>query len=110
MDMRELYRSLSPEDKTLYQEVRNNFRKVYLCAHTDIVGMQFWNEDDDALLDLLDIKIAVLFDRANKIESTKKIIDNDQSKQIEAKIESQGEVIAGGMAEATAKKLEKVKW
>lgn len=88
MDIRQLYNSLSPEDKAIYQKIRTDMRKVYLNAHTNIVGIDNWSIDDDALLDMIDIKIATLFDRSGRIEGVKTIISD--TKPIEDKIESQG--------------------
>ena len=75
MDIRELYKSLSPEDRIIYQKLRTDMRKLYLNAHNSIVGVENWSLEDDALLDLFDIKIAVLFDRAGSIEGLKPVVD-----------------------------------
>ena len=97
MDIRQLYNSLSPEDKVVYQKIRTDMRKVYLNAHTNIVGMDNWSEHDDALLDLIDIKIATLFDRSGKIEGVKPVVDKTDSAVIEKGIEAQGDKIATKM-------------
>lgn len=72
-----------------------------------MVGVDNWTNDDDALLDLLDIKIAVLFDRAGRIEGIKPLIDKEKVKATEDKIEGQGEKIAAKieteMSEASQK-------
>ncbi|SRR5216684_5113221 len=91
MDIRQLYKSLSIEDRTIYQSIRTDMRKVYLNAHTNIAGMDKWCSDDDALLDLVDFKIAMLFDRSGRINSTQEIIDKEEIKVIEQKIEKQEE-------------------
>ena len=93
MDIRALYNSLSPENRSLYQQIRTEMRKVYLNAHTDIIGMERWLMEDDAFLDLLDIKLANLFDRMGYVEGVKPIIDKEEEKQIEAGIEAKGEAI-----------------
>lgn len=97
MDIRELYSSMSPEDKILYQVIRTSFRKIYLSAHNNIIGMDNWDNGDDALLDLLDIKIAVLFDRAGRIEGTKPLIDKEKVSTIENNIKKEDEKITTKM-------------
>ena len=91
MDIRALYKSLSPEDRTIYQQFRTDLRKVYLNAHSAIVGIDKWTTDDDYFIDLIDIKIAVLFDRMGRIEGL--VIDKDKEKDIESDIIKQDEVV-----------------
>ncbi|SRR5258708_3271793 len=98
MDIRELYQSLSPEDRMLYQKIRTDIRKVYLHAHTNIIGMDHWNVDDDYFLDLLDMKIAVLFDRAGHIEGVKAPVNKEEIKSIENAILEQGKAVGVKMA------------
>ena len=91
MDITSLYKSLSPEDRAIYQQFRTDLRKVYLNAHSAIVGIDKWTTDDDYFIDLIDIKIAVLFDRMGRIEGL--AIDKDKEKDIESKIIKQDEVV-----------------
>lgn len=84
-DIREIIKALLPEDRTLWQQCRNNMRSVYLNAHNSTVGMPAWNHDDDAFLDLIDIKLATLFDRSGRLIATKEIIGD--SKTIEDDLE-----------------------
>ena len=98
MDIRELYQSLSPEDRMLYQKIRTDIRKVYLHAHTNIVGMDHWTVDDDYFLDLLDMKVAVLFDRAGAIEGAKAPVSKDEVKAIENSVEKQGKAVTVKMS------------
>src|SRR5229473_3339209 len=95
MDIRQLYKSLSIEDRGVYQSIRTDMRKVYLNAHTNIIGMDKWNSNDDYFLDLVDLKVAELFDRVGRIEGI--IIDKSEAKDIEDKIEQQGNVIQSKM-------------
>ncbi len=107
MDIRQLYKSLSPEDRAVYQSIRTDMRKVYLNAHTNIIGMEHWDNGDDAWLDLIDIKLATLFDRAGKIEGLTAIVDKEEEKMIEEKVEVRGQEIViklnTEMSEASAK-------
>ena len=86
MDITALYKSLSPDDRAIYQRIRTELRKVYLTAHTEVVGMIHWTTEDDYFLDLLDIKVAVLFDRAGAIEATKPIVDKEEEKAAESTV------------------------
>ena len=86
MDITALYKGLSADDRVIYQRVRTELRKVYLNAHTEIVGMIHWTTEDDYFLDLLDIKIAVLFDRAGLIEASNPVVDKEEEKVAETKI------------------------
>lgn len=97
MDIRTLFEALSPEDGVLYQKIRTDIRKVYLNAHTNIVHIENWDVTDDAFMDLLDIKIAVLFDRAGAIEGIKSVIDKNEEKAIEDKIEADGNKVTTKM-------------
>jgi hypothetical protein len=81
MDIMAVYRSLSPEDRAIYQQIRTDMRKVYINAHTNVVGMDYWLIDDDYFLDLIDIKVAVLFDRAGHIQGVKLLIDKEEEKK-----------------------------
>ena len=91
MDITSLYKSLSPEDRAIYQQFRTDLRKVYLNAHSAIVGIDKWTTDDDYFIDLIDIKIAVLFDRMGRIEGD--VIDKDKEKDIESKITDQDKAV-----------------
>ena len=114
MDIRQLYNSLSPEDRAVYQQIRTDLRKVYLNAHTNIVGMDNWYEYDDAILDLFDIKLATLFDRAGRIEGLTAIVDKEEEKSIEEKVDIKGQEITirmnTEMSEASAKLKSGMGW
>ena len=86
LDVREILKSLSPEDKIVWEQSRTEMRRTYLNAHNAIVGVAAWDKHDDAFMDLIDIKIAVLFDRAGKIEASKDIISKNDTDDIEKQI------------------------
>lgn len=86
MDIREILAALSPEDRQLWSQHRTEMRRSYLNAHNTTVGMVAWSDNDDAFLDLIDIKLATLFDQSGKLEATKDIIGKDDESRIEAKI------------------------
>lgn len=86
-DIREVLKALGPEDKTLWQQCRTSMRSVYLNAHNSTVGVAGWDKDDDAFLDLIDIRLALLFDRSGRLETTKEIVHKDDGKQTEKDLE-----------------------
>lgn len=85
-DIREVLDALDTEDRRLYSQTRTRMRGAYLQALTEIVGIHRHDETDDALLDLIDIKVAVLFDRAGRIAATKDVIAKDDAAKAEADI------------------------
>lgn len=74
MDIREILNSLSPEDRLLWSQCRTDMRRNYLNAHNSTMGIHNWDHTDDAFLDMIDIKLAILFDRSGRINSPKDII------------------------------------
>lgn len=74
MDIREILQSLSPEDRLLWSQCRTDMRRNYLNAHNQTMGVSKWDHTDDAFMDMIDIKLATLFDRCGKISSAKDII------------------------------------
>ncbi len=96
MDIRKLYASLSETDRTIYQQIRTDMRRIYLRAHTHVIGMDKWEMEDDYFLDLIDMKVAVLFDRAGAIDGAEAPVDKQEEKAIEASIEKQGASISDG--------------
>ncbi len=63
-DIRDVLKGLDVESRAIYTEVRTQMRRAYLYAHSKTLPIEQYTEEDDAFLDLLDIKIAMLFDRA----------------------------------------------
>ncbi len=86
-DIREIIKALSPEDRTLWDQCRNNMRSVYLNAHNSTIGIAGWKSEDDAFLDLIDIRLALLFDRSGKLNTVNEIVSKEDAKPIEASIE-----------------------
>lgn len=75
-DIREILNALDINNRALWSEQRTIMRRSYLNAHNQTVGMGNWSIEDDAFLDLIDIRLALLFDRAGLLHSTKEIIGN----------------------------------
>jgi hypothetical protein len=93
MDIREILNALSPEDRQLWSQHRTEMRRSYLNAHNTTVGMVAWSANDDAFLDLIDIKLAMLFDQSGKLEATKDIIGKDDESRIETKILAESDAV-----------------
>ena len=85
MDIRKLLDALAPEDKEVWQRCRTDMRKAYINAHNTIHGVERWELEDDAFLDLIDIKIATLFDRNGKLATVERIIPSAQNIEDEIK-------------------------
>lgn len=106
MDIREILKALAPEDKLLWSQFRTEMRRTYINAHSSTMGAQQWADSDDAFLDLIDIKLATLFDRCGKVNATKDIIGKEDIAEAEKKIEEAS--ATGTLPSGTARTLENV--
>jgi hypothetical protein len=88
-DIREILNSLDEVDRRLWSQVRTEMRRSYMTAHNSILGLPAWDPADDAFTDLIDIKIALLFDRSGRFNSTSDVIGRDDEQSIEQSINSQ---------------------
>lgn len=89
MDIREILAALSPDDRALWSEHRTAMRRSFLTAHNMTVGIGNWSANDDAFADLIDIQLALLFDRAGRLEASKDIIGAQKAETIVANIQDQ---------------------
>ena len=80
MDIREILKALDEKDQRLWSECRTAMRKVYLTAHNKVLGLADYEAQDDAFMDLIDIKLALLFDRGGRVNSSKTITGDDADK------------------------------
>ena len=87
MDVREILNNLSETDQTLYAQHRVEMRRSYLTAHNTVLGIVGWNAGDDMFMDYVDITLAMLFDRAGKIESRKPVVHVADLEKIEKTID-----------------------
>lgn len=87
-DIREVLKGLSADDRAVYAETRNVMRRAYLAAHSRVLPIDKFDIDDDAFLDLIDIKIAMLFDRAGVFDYAKGSIDTKQAEETINSVES----------------------
>lgn len=89
-DIRDVLKGLSPDHRALYTEVRTTMRRAYLAAHASILPIEQYEVTDDAFLDLIDIKIALLFDRAGVFNHVDGNLNTEDAKVAEATIEADG--------------------
>ena len=83
-DIREIINSLDDQDKTMFNQHRTEMRRSYLTAHNSIIGVHAWDPYDDAFMDIIDLKLAILFDRAGRFEAIKdKVLDHDEIDRVE---------------------------
>jgi hypothetical protein len=61
-----------------------------MAAHNSVLGIAAWDANDDAFIDLIDIKLALLFDKSGRFAATKDIVGKDGEK-IEADILDQSD-------------------
>lgn len=90
-DIREVLKALSVDDRALWSEHRTTMRRSYLQAHNATVGIATWVDEDDMFLDLIDIKLALLFDRSGRLSATTDIIGNGH--KIEESVLAKGDAI-----------------
>lgn len=90
-DIKDILDALDKDDRKLYAQTRTRMRTAYLMALSDIVGMHDHNESDDEVLDWIDVKIAIMFDRAGRFDNSITILP-DVSK-LEQEIVEQGKAL-----------------
>lgn len=96
-DIREVLKGLSAEDRALYSEVRTQMRRAYLSAHAKLLPIEQYEQSDDAFLDLLDIRIAMLFDRAGVFNHAEGNLDTETAKVTETTVRASGDSMATAM-------------
>lgn len=107
-DIREILKALSAEDKAIWEHARSTMRATYIGTVGATVGAETWNVTDDAFLDLIDIKLAILFDRAGKLNAPNEIVSHEDSKLTEEAIHKAEDMLKASkhvMSEATRKLL-----
>lgn len=78
-DIREVLAALDETDKRLWSQHRTEMRKSYMNAHNSVLGIAAWDHNDDAFIDLIDIKLALLFDKSGRFTPSWK---DDKIKEI----------------------------
>lgn len=87
-DIRDVLKGLSPDDRAAYMQARNTMRRAYLAAHAAVLPIDKFEIEDDQFLDLIDIKLAILFDRAGVFNHAEGSVDVEQVKDIQSAVES----------------------
>lgn len=82
-DIRDTINSLSIEHRAMWSEHRTCMRKCYLAAVNSTIGIEKFEPQDDSFLDLIDIRLALLFDRAGLISSVEKVTGKEEAEAIE---------------------------
>ena len=101
-DIREIINSLDEQDKQMFCQHRKEMRRSYLTAHNAIIGVQEWDAYDDAFMDIIDLKLAILFDRAGRFVAVDKTIDDAEIARVEADIVAAYKGIKTAVSPATA--------
>ncbi len=87
-DIRDVLKGLSPDDRALYSEVRTVMRRAYLSVHSKLLPIDQYEITDDAFLDLIDIKVAMLFDRAGVFNHSEGSLATETAKVIETDVKN----------------------
>ena len=98
-DIRTVLQAMSVDDRALWSECRTNMRRAFLTAHNHTVGMQNWDVSDDMFMDLIDINLALLFDRSGRLESTTEVVSAKDAEKIMEKIEEAGQNVGKAKAQ-----------
>lgn len=96
-DIRDVLKGLSAEDRAIYTEVRTIMRRAYLLAHSRTLPIEKYTEEDDNFLDMIDIKIAMLFDRAGVFNHSEGNLSTDTAKEIETSLHKASDSLATRM-------------
>lgn len=94
-DIRDVLKGLDADHRAVYSEVRTTMRRAYLYAHSKTLPIDQYEAEDDAFLDLIDIKIALLFDRSGTFNHVEGKLDTEQANKTALNVE------AAGMSAAT---------
>lgn len=87
-DIREVLNALDDTDKRLWSQHRTEMRRSYMNAHNSVLGIAAWDHNDDAFIDLIDIKLALLFDKSGRFAAVKEIIHAGDGDKIIEHIEN----------------------
>ena len=96
-DIRDVLKGLSPDDRALYTEVRTVMRRAYLSAHAKVLSIERYEQEDDSFLDMIDIKIAMLFDRAGVFNHVEGNLATETAKEIEQTLHDGADSLATKM-------------
>ncbi len=96
-DIRDILKGLSADDRALYTEARTVMRRAYLSAHAKVLPIEQYEQSDDQFLDMIDIKIAQLFDRAGVFNHVEGNLATETVKEIEQTLHDGADSLASKM-------------
>lgn len=100
-DVRDIIARLNPEDLAVWNEHRTCMRKCYLAAVNATIKIDKFEQQDDSFLDLIDIRLALLFDRAGWLPSSlEKITGKETADKIEEELKDAEDELKAGKSEA----------
>lgn len=67
---------LDPDAKRQILTLRTNQRRDYMLSVSNLVGLNFWSEHDDLMLDDIDNKLAMIVERSINTPSLEKLAAN----------------------------------
>ncbi len=85
MNIKDILNNLDDNDKRLWVDHRTNLHRAYLTMLHDALGVASIDETDMAFLDLVDIKLALVFERAGRFRS-EVAADSEKADEIEKAI------------------------
>lgn len=103
-DVRDTVARLNPEDLAVWTEHRTCMRRCYLAAVNATIGVEKFEKQDDSFLDLIDIRLALLFDRAGWLPTgMEKITGKEEADKLEAQIIEAEDALKAGNSAAPVK-------
>ncbi len=82
MDIRDILNNLDDNDKQLWQNCRTDMHRTYLNMLHQAMGIVSIDETDLAFMDLCDIKLALVFERAGRFRDAV-AADSEKADEIE---------------------------
>lgn len=93
-DIRDVLKGLDTDSRAIYTEVRTQMRRAYLYAHSKTLPIEQYNQEDDNFLDMIDIKIAMLFDRAGVFNHVEGNLNTNAAKEVEQTLHNAADSMA----------------
>jgi len=101
-DIRDVLKGLDADSRAVYTEVRTQMRRAYLYAHSKALPIEQYNQEDDNFLDMIDIKIAMLFDRAGVFNHVEGHLNSDKAAEVEQTLHQASDSLATRMMRQSA--------
>ena len=96
-DVRDIVARLNHEEIAVWNEHRTCMRKCYLTAVNATIGVEKFEQQDDSFLDLIDIRLALLFDRAGFLPAgLEKVTGKETADKIEQEIKEAEDAMKNG--------------